>query len=63
MTPERWSRLKDLFEQAVAVEPTRREWVIHSICDGDFELEESLRDLVAWHESATSRTHDRVLGR
>jgi hypothetical protein len=50
MTPERWSRLKDLFDQALAVDPTERPSFIELVCDGDQDLADSVRELVAWRQ-------------
>ena len=54
MTPERWARLKSVFDQALAVEAGERREFVRAVCVGDVELERSLAGLLHHHEAASS---------
>ena len=54
MTPERWQRLKSLFDRAVALESSAQARFIQDAADGDPEMEASLRTLVGRHDSAAT---------
>lgn len=54
MTPERWSRLKTLFTQALEVGASERPEFIQNVCGGDSELASQLTALMREYESATA---------
>jgi predicted Zn-dependent protease len=51
MSAERWDRLKDLFEAALALLAPQRASFIEEACRGDPELKAELQELVANHEA------------
>ncbi len=52
MLPEKWQRIKRIFESAAELEPERREAFILEACAGDEEMAGELRSLLTAHESA-----------
>ncbi len=46
MTAERWAQVKEVFQQALAMEPGEREACLTSACDGDNELLAEVRSLL-----------------
>jgi serine/threonine protein kinase/tetratricopeptide (TPR) repeat protein len=49
---ESWDRLKDLFDEAVQLEPARRERFVEERCQGDEELRGRLAALLLAHDGA-----------
>ena len=54
MTPERWARLRDLFDEALAVGESDRPGFVSAACAGDAGLERSLAALLAHHQASGS---------
>ena len=52
MDPERWSRLTELFHQALDREPARRETFLDDACGDDRSLRDEVVSLLAYHEQA-----------
>lgn len=50
MTPERWSQIKDIFAAVMDRSPEERQSALSEACEGDPELQEELRRLLAQHE-------------
>ncbi len=53
VNPERWQRVKELFDSIVGQEPERRAAFLDEACVGDPALREEVQALVASHEKAT----------
>lgn len=51
MTPERWSRIKELFEVALDTQPEQRQQWLSQECKDDPELEDEVRRLIIRHET------------
>jgi serine/threonine protein kinase len=49
---ENWERLKELFDEAVLLEPDQRTRLLDKQCKGDDELRRHLRDLLRAHDAA-----------
>ncbi len=47
MTPERWQRICDLFDQARQIDPEARDALLRTACDGDPELRAEVERLLA----------------
>ena len=54
MKPERWQKLKELFEAALRHEPVERRRFLEHACGDDVELLEEVASLLASHEQAGS---------
>jgi eukaryotic-like serine/threonine-protein kinase len=54
MTPERWQRVKELFQAAVAEEANQRAAFLEKACAGDPALRKQVEALLASHEQAAS---------
>jgi non-specific serine/threonine protein kinase len=52
MTPERWQKIKDLFDVALETEPERRAGFLKNVCAGDAELRLEIEKLLASFEDA-----------
>jgi serine/threonine-protein kinase len=52
MTPERWRRVGELFDAAVAVEPAGREAWLRAACNGDDDLRAEVGRLLVQDERA-----------
>ena len=52
MKPERWQRLKELFNETLELEPARRAAFLDDACAGDAPLREEIESLLASHEEA-----------
>jgi tRNA A-37 threonylcarbamoyl transferase component Bud32 len=52
MTPERFQIAGDLYDQALELEPERRDAFLREACAGDEELRREVESLLAAHESA-----------
>src|SRR5438067_10614277 len=52
MTPDRWQRIKDLFEAAVEREGPDRAGFVATACDGDEEMRRAVERLLAGHDQA-----------
>jgi len=52
MTPERWERVKEIFETVVSVSDQERQSVVKNLCAGDTELETEVLKLLAADEQA-----------
>jgi serine/threonine protein kinase len=52
MTPERWQRVKELFEEAMDREPAERPAFLQEVCAGDEALREEIESLVVEQELA-----------
>ena len=50
MTPERWRRIREIFDQAVECEPSEAERVMRQACGEDAGLYDEVRHMVAEHE-------------
>lgn len=66
MNSQRWARVKDLFQEALAVEPESRASLLDRECGEDVALREEVESLLAAHEdtsvSLESPTHIPVFG-
>jgi serine/threonine protein kinase len=54
MNPERWEKVKELFDAALQCEPGERRRFLERICGDDIELREEVASLLASHEEAGS---------
>jgi serine/threonine protein kinase/Flp pilus assembly protein TadD len=54
MTPERWHRVKELFQSALEREPSQRTAFLDQACAGDDELQKEVESLIATHEKTGS---------
>jgi serine/threonine-protein kinase len=54
MTPERWQRVKELFQSALEREPSQRTAFLDQACAGDEELRKEVESLIASHEKTGS---------
>jgi Tol biopolymer transport system component/predicted Ser/Thr protein kinase len=54
MTPERWHRIKELFESALERPPEERYVFLDHACDGDEFLRKEVESLIASHEQTGS---------
>ena len=52
MTPERWSRIKDIFATALEREPTQRASYVEEACGDDAELRAEVSSLLEAHDTA-----------
>ena len=52
MNPERWERVKQLLDQAIAIESSERSSFLDHACDGDPELRNEVDSLLASHALA-----------
>ena len=52
MTPERWGRIKEVFESVLDVEPARRETFLAKVCAGDDALRHEVDSLIESHEKS-----------
>ncbi len=50
MDPQRWNRVKELFESSIRQEPSERSALLVEACDGDADLMERVQGLLAAHE-------------
>ncbi len=50
MTPERWSQIKDIFSAVIDRSPEERQSALTEACQGDLELQQELRRLLAQHD-------------
>ncbi|MGI8544849.1 MAG: protein kinase domain-containing protein [Aridibacter sp.] len=53
-TPEPWQKVKDIFDDALKVEPERRESFLKSACGGNPELQEKVKELLDSFDNANS---------
>src|SRR5438105_3507878 len=54
MTPERWDKVKALFDAALAKAPSERHALLESACPDDAELRSEVERILADHEGAGS---------
>ena len=54
MKPERWQKLKEVFDAALQCEPRERSHFLEQACGGDIELLEEVASLLASYEEAGS---------
>jgi hypothetical protein len=54
MTPERWQRIKGIFDQVVEAETGRRGELLDTACDGDAALRDEVEKLLRGHQEASS---------
>src|SRR5215831_9911237 len=52
MDPERWKRVDDLLQSALARPESEREAFLHQVCSGDNALEREVRSLLTSHQEA-----------
>src|SRR5262245_32775298 len=52
MTPERWQKIQDLFDEALVCEPGRRAAWLESACRGDEELRREVEWMLAHQNEA-----------
>ncbi|MGA8272564.1 MAG: protein kinase [Candidatus Sulfotelmatobacter sp.] len=55
MSSERWERIKEILEQALRLEPGKRQAYLDSACQGDADLRSEAESLIASHEEAGSQ--------
>lgn len=51
MSPERWKKIEDIFQEALDIAPSERQKFIEESCDDDAELRDEVEKLVARFES------------
>lgn len=61
MTPERWARLRDLFDQALDVDAGERLRFANGVCAGDADLQQSLVKLLLHHQTSAPGVTGRTL--
>jgi serine/threonine protein kinase len=54
MNPERWEKVKELFDAALQCEPGERQRFLERFCSDDVELRDEVASLLASHEAAGS---------
>jgi len=54
VTPERWSKVREVFDAAVALEPARRAAFLNEACAGDSVLRREVESLLASAEGTPS---------
>ena len=52
MEPKRWQRVKQLLEEAIALQPAGRATFLDDACDGDLALRREIDSLLASHDAA-----------
>ncbi len=62
MTPDRWSRIKQVFDQASELTPDAREPFLDSCCNGDSDLRGEVQSLLAAEADAASRYDSPIVG-
>src|SRR5438034_790546 len=50
MTPERWQKVKEIFQAALKLEPAHRPAFLARACDGDVDLRREVDSLIESHE-------------
>ena len=55
MSSERWERIKEILEQALRLEPEKRQAYLDSACRGDADLRYEVESLITSHEQAGSQ--------
>ncbi|MDQ2898629.1 MAG: serine/threonine protein kinase, partial [Acidobacteriota bacterium] len=60
MTPERWERIKELFEAALEREPSSRSEFLENACHGDEALRKEVERLVDRHDSFPPSEQERT---
>ena len=55
MSSERWERTKEILEQALRLEPEKRQAYLDSSCRADADLRGEVESLIASHEEAGSQ--------
>ena len=58
MTPERWGRIKNLFEAALKRDPKERFGFVSTACRGDLSLRDEVLHLISLDEESTSSLHE-----
>ena len=54
MNPERWKRVREVFDQAIVVPEGDRAAFLDSVCSGDIELRQEVESLLRSHQEAGS---------
>jgi serine/threonine protein kinase/tetratricopeptide (TPR) repeat protein len=54
LTPERWQRIKQVFDQVIEVEPGRRGELLDAACADDAEMRAEVEGLLRGHDQASS---------
>jgi len=54
MTPERWTRIKEIFEAALEIESSRRSAFLDQACGGDEQMRLEVASLLAAHADASN---------
>ena len=54
MNPERWKRVREVFDQAIVVPEGDRAAFLDSVCGGDIELRQEVESLLRSHQEAGS---------
>lgn len=62
MTPEKWQKIKGLFEAIQDVSPDEREQFLENACGDDFELKREVKKLLGSFENADSFLESPVVG-
>src|SRR5215471_12689235 len=50
MTPERWQKVKQIFQAAIEREPAQRSAYLSAVCAGEDSLRQEVESLIAAHE-------------
>ena len=50
MTPERWQKVKEIFDSALQYEPAQRAAFLSNACGGDDALRREVESLITSHE-------------
>ena len=62
MNPERWKKVEEVFESALACAPEERSAYLTSVCAGDSALRNQVETLIASYEKAGNFIEEPVLG-
>jgi len=52
VNPERWKRIKQLLDEAIALDPAERRSFLDRVCDGDSDLKKEVESLLSSYEEA-----------
>ena len=53
MTPERWKRVREIFDMAVECEPSEADRIVRQACGADSQLYDEVSRMLAEHQRAS----------